>query len=133
MRRDIVIVACAVSAGIHAALVPEHLRESTAAGGGFIASTVLLAVMAVALTYRSESLAAVVATTLVVAALLAAYALAVTTGVPVLHPEQESVDALALFTKAVELLGLAVAVDVIRTSRPVQLPFPVKQPEGARA
>jgi len=133
MRRDIVIVACAVSAGIHAALVPEHLRESTAAGGGFIASTVLLAVMAVALTYRPEGLAAVVATALVVGGLLAAYALAVTTGVPVLHPEQESVDALALFTKAIELLGLAAAVDLIRTSRPVQLPFPLTRTEGARA
>ena len=26
LKRDLLIVACAVSAGVHAALVPEHLR-----------------------------------------------------------------------------------------------------------
>jgi hypothetical protein len=123
--RNWIIVACAVSAGIHAALVPEHLRESAAAGAGFIASTVLLAVLIVALTYRPESLATLASTALVLGGLLVAYALAVTTGVPLLHPEVESVDGLALFTKAVELLGLAVAL--------VQLPFPVNRTEGVRA
>ena len=131
MRRDIVIVTCAVSAGIHAALVPEHLGESAGAGGGFIASVVLLAVAVVALTYRPSGLV-FVATALVLAGLIAAYVAAVTTGVPLLHPEPENVDGLALFTKAVELLGLAVAVDVIR-GQALQLPCPLHRTEGVRA
>jgi hypothetical protein len=40
--------------------------------------------------------------------------LAVTTGVPVLHPEPEPVDGLALFTKAVEATGLAAALNLLR-------------------
>lgn len=125
MRRDILIVTCAISAGIHAALVPEHLRESAAAGGGFIASTVLLALLVLALTYRPPTVATVGATALVLGGLIAAYVLAVTTGVPLLHPEVESVDGLALFTKAVELVGLGVAL--------VQLPFPLTRTEGVTA
>jgi hypothetical protein len=35
IERDLVIVACAISAGIHAALVPDHLNESAGAGIGF--------------------------------------------------------------------------------------------------
>ena len=37
LRVELVILACAVSAGIHAALVPEHLEEGTGAGIGFLA------------------------------------------------------------------------------------------------
>ena len=35
IERDVLIVTCAVSAGIHAALVPEHLTVGTPAGLGF--------------------------------------------------------------------------------------------------
>ena len=31
LRRDVVILACAVSAGIHGALAPEHFAEGTPA------------------------------------------------------------------------------------------------------
>ena len=44
------------------------------------------------------------------AGLLVAYAFAVTTGVPVLHPDTEPADGLGLATKAVELFGLLSAV-----------------------
>jgi len=50
IERDTVIVACAVSAGIHGALVPAHFHESVGAGLGFVAATVLLAALAVGLT-----------------------------------------------------------------------------------
>ena len=104
------IVACAVSAGIHAALTPEHLRDEPAAGIGFLVSTVLLAALVVALTLRPESRTAAVAAGAVLAGLLVAYAFAVTTRVPVLHPDVESADWLGLATKAVELVGLAAAL-----------------------
>lgn len=108
LRTDLVILACAISAGIHAALAPEHFEEGTPAGLGFVAATVLLAAIAVALTYR-PSQAALLAAVAVFAGLIVSYVLAVTTGVPVLHPERETVDGLALFTKAVEALALVVA------------------------
>ena len=44
IERDVVILACAISAGIHAALVPDHFAEGTAPGAGFaIAAALLLA------------------------------------------------------------------------------------------
>ena len=50
LRIDIVILACAVSAGIHGALVEDHFREGTGAGVGFVVATVLLAAVALTLT-----------------------------------------------------------------------------------
>lgn len=105
LRVDAVIVACAVSAGIHGALVPEHFADGPGPGVGFVAATVLLAAAAVGLTYR-PSRTALRATALLFAELIVAYAAAATVGVPLLHPEPEPVDGLALVTKAVEAMGL---------------------------
>src|SRR3954447_12178896 len=110
---DLLIVACAVSAGIHAGLVPEHLHESTAAGGGFIVATLLLATLCVALTVRPVERIALAAAALAFVGLLVSYALAVTSGMPVLMPEPEPIDGLALATKAVELVGLFSAVALV--------------------
>jgi hypothetical protein len=132
LRRDIVIVVCAISAGIHAALVPEHLSESAASGRAFIAAAVLLAVLIVALTYRPQSVAPLAAAALVLTGLVTSYALAVTTGIPFVHPEPERVDGLALVTKAVELIGLAVALDLTRSRRTALLPFFLNRTEGVR-
>ena len=112
LERDLVIVACAISAGIHGALVKEHFAEGLGAGMGFLVSTVLLAAYAVALTDAAETVV-LASTALLLAGLVAAYAFAVTTGVPVLHPEVESVDGLALSTKAVELCGLAASLHLL--------------------
>lgn len=111
--RDLVIATCAVSAGIHGALVPTHLAESAAAGSAFAASAALLAGLAVALT-RSASLAALAGAAATFAALIVAYGLAVTTGLPLVHPEPEQVDGLASFTKAVEATGLVAATGLLR-------------------
>jgi hypothetical protein len=86
LRRDVVILACAVSAGIHGALAPAHYAEGTGAGIGFVASTVLLAVLAVALTLRPADALPLVGAAVVFAGLLGSYALATTTGFPLLHP-----------------------------------------------
>jgi hypothetical protein len=121
VRRDLLIVTCAVSAGIHAALVPHHLEESAATGGGFIAATVLLAALVVALTRRPDSRVIESAAALTLTGLIVSYVLATTSGMPVLQPEPEPVDGLALATKAVELLGLAAAL----------IPFAQRQRRGA--
>jgi hypothetical protein len=111
--RDLLITACAVSAGIHAALVPAHYAEGAAAGAAFAASAAVLGVLAVALT-RNPSRAATAVAAATFAGLLVAYAMAITTGVPLLHPEPEPIDGLALFTKAVEVVGLVAATDLLR-------------------
>jgi hypothetical protein len=125
LRLDMVILACAVSAGIHAALSPEHFQEGTGAGVGFVAATVLLAVLAVVLT-GNPSQAALVATAAVFVGLITSYALVLTTGVPIVHPEVEAVDGLAFFTKVVEAVGLVTAASLVR--RPSFLTDP--QPKG---
>ena len=113
LRTDAVIVACAISAGIHAGLVPEHFRETTAAGVGFAASAALLAALAVVLTRRPSD-AAFAATAVLFAGLIASYVLAVTTGIPGVHPDVDSVEGLALATKAVEAAGLVLAAAGLR-------------------
>ena len=50
LRRDVVIVACAISAGIHGALSRLHFDEGVGAGLGFAAATVLLTALVVGLT-----------------------------------------------------------------------------------
>ena len=104
LRTDLVILTCAISAGIHGALVGDHFQEGTGAGLGFVAATVLLAFLAVVLARRPSQLA-FVATAAVFAGLIASYVLVLTTGFPVLHPEQEAVDWVAVFTKAIRPWG----------------------------
>jgi hypothetical protein len=118
LERSLLIVACAMSAGVHAALVRDHFYESIGAGGGFLAATVLLAGLALAVTRQPERAVVVGGAALVLAALLVSYALATTTGMPVVHPDPEPLDGLALATKAVEGVGLLVALDLLRRCCP---------------
>jgi hypothetical protein len=127
--RDVVILACAVSAGIHGALAPAHFAEGTGAGAGFVASTILLAGLALVLTLRPASTLPLAGAALVLAGLLGSYALATTTGLPLLHPQPEPVDGLALATKAFEAVGLVTALSLLthRLTAP-QTPEPKGQP-----
>jgi hypothetical protein len=113
LGRDVVILACAISAGIHGALVPDHLAEGAAAGIGFATATVMLAAVAIAVTRRPKSAPALASAAAVLAGLLVSYLLAITTGLPVLHPEPEPVTGLALATKAIETLGLLAAWSLV--------------------
>jgi hypothetical protein len=126
LKGDVVILACAISAGIHGALVPEHLDEGTGAGLGFVAATVALAGLVVWLTWWPTNPSALAAAAVTFAGLLTSYALAITTGLPVLHPDPEPVDGLALATKAIEAAGLLAATSLLW--RPVAVTLP--QPKG---
>ena len=130
LQRDLVILACAISAGIHAALTPEHFREGAGAGGGFLAAAVLLAALAFVLT-RTPSATATAVAALTFGGLVASYALAVTTGVPLLHPAVEPVEGLALSTKAIEVVGLLAALRQLRRER--RTAFQPLQPKGIPA
>jgi hypothetical protein len=113
LKVDVVILACAISAGIHGALVPTHFSEGAGAGVGFVAATIALAGLVVWLTLRPRSSLALAAAAAVSLGLFASYAFAVTSGLPLLHPEPEPVDGLALATKAIEALGLAAASSLL--------------------
>jgi hypothetical protein len=110
VEHEVLIASCAISAGIHAALAPQHFREEPGAGVGFLVSAVLLAVLCVVLVYRPASRIAVGAAEATLAGLLVAYALVLAVGVPVLHPDREPADGLAVVTKAIELVGLVAAL-----------------------
>ncbi|HWN22591.1 MAG TPA: hypothetical protein VNP93_11505 [Gaiellaceae bacterium] len=127
LRRDVVILACAVSAGIHGALAPAHFAEGAGAGLGFVAATILLAGLAVVLTVRPASSLPLAGAAIVFTGLLVGYALATTSGLPVLHPQPEPVDGLALATKAFEVVGLATALDLLRHRSAVSLPLHRKE------
>jgi hypothetical protein len=125
LRRDVVILACALSAGIHGALAPAHFSEGVGAGLGFVVSAILLAALAVVLTVRPASSISLAVAVIVLAGLLGSYALATTTGVPLLHPQPEPVDGLALVTKVFEAVGLATAMNLLRRHPPLVLtPYP---------
>ena len=109
LRRDAVILACAISAGIHGALAPTHFSEGVGAGLGFVSATALLAAVAVALTRRPDAELLYLVAVLTLGGLIASYGFAVTTGLPVVHPQPEPVDGLALVTKAIEAAGVAAA------------------------
>ena len=68
---DAVIVVCAISAGIHGALTPEHFSEGTGAGLGFLVATVLLAALATVLTVRPPSATALATSGVVLTGLIA--------------------------------------------------------------
>jgi hypothetical protein len=122
LRIDVVILVCAISAGIHAALAPAHFDEGAGAGIGFVVATIALAACAVALT-KKPSERALYATGAVLFGLIVSYVLAITTGVPVLHPEVEEVEALAVCTKVIEAVGLLLVSRRMRRTAPVPLPL----------
>ena len=126
LKGDIVILTCAISAGIHGALVPGDFDEGTGAGLGFAAATIALAGLVVWLTRRPGNRAAFMAAAALFAGLLVSYAFAVTTGLPVLRPDPEPVEGLALATKAIEAVGLLAATSLLW--RPVAVTLP--QPKG---
>ncbi len=109
LARDLVVLACAISAGIHAALTPAHFAEGAGPGVGFLGAAVVLAALVIVQSRRPGSTTALAVAALVLSGLLASYALATTTGLPVLHPDPEPIDGLALATKAIETAGLLAA------------------------
>ena len=127
LRADVVILACAVSAGIHGALVPAHFDEGAGMGAGFVLATALLAALAIGLTRHAESERLLASATVVFLGLLTSYLVAVTIGLPVLQPSPEPVDGLALATKAIEAAGVLSAWSLLR--RP-HASLALRQPKG---
>lgn len=111
----LVAAACAVSAGAHAGLVPEHLREAPQVAVAFVVAAGLLLGTSTALSIRPNSRRAARGAALLLAALIASYAASRTTGLPLIEPHAEPLDAVGTTTKLVEALGLVLALRLNRS------------------
>ena len=123
LRIDVVILACAVSAGIHGP------RRGSLPGRNGSRDRLCRCNGSCRCRSHADAQAAqfaFVAAAAILIGLIASYGLAISTGVPVLHPDVEAVDGLALFTKAVEVIGAVAAASLVR--RRSLTPF--TQPKG---
>ena len=105
-----VIAACAASAGAHAGLVPEHLREAPQLGIAFIVASVVLLAVVVALALRPDDRRIALVAALLLTGLIGSWGASRVTGIPFFQPRPEPVDLVGLVTKLVEVLGLAFAL-----------------------
>ena len=107
LSTDLLTVAVAVSAGVHAALVPEHWRERPALGIGFAVAAAALAATAVALQV-SQRRSSSTATAVLLAGLTVLYLVSRLRGLPLTGHEEW--DTVGLSTQAVQLAGIALAL-----------------------
>jgi hypothetical protein len=117
------VVAGAVSAGVHAGLAPEHLHEWLPLGAAFVAAAAAAALGVVALVLRPASPWPPRVLGALLGGLVVAYALTRLAALPPLDPEREPLDALGVCTSAVEAVGVAAAARLgrPRTSRSLTL------------
>jgi uncharacterized membrane protein (UPF0136 family) len=107
IARNLVMAACALSAGVHAGLVPEHLSEDPKLGVAFALSAVLLVALVLALV-RSDQPAPLAA--LLLGVLILSYGMSRTVGLPLAREHTEPFDALGVVTQAVQAVGLVAAL-----------------------
>ncbi len=105
-RLGLIALAVTFSAGIHAALVPEHLKEMPPLGYAFIAAAVTGAALAWALISRPSDRRVALLAGLFCLGQIIAWVLFVTVPVPGFSGTPEPVEAIALVSKAAELLGV---------------------------
>ena len=108
------IAACAASAGVHAGLVPEHLKQEPRLGVAFIAATLLLLALTAALTTRVATRLASALAAAALAGLIVAYVLSRTAGLPLLEEHTEPFDSLGLLTQAIQGAGVLAALHLCR-------------------
>lgn len=123
--RGLLVFICAASAGAHAGLVPAHLNGEPRLGAAFLVSAALLAAAATAVAAAPGDRRVVGVAVLLLAGLVLAYLASRTTGIPVLDPEPEALDAVGVATTSVEAGGVVVALwlshPVGRPHRPTHL------------
>jgi hypothetical protein len=107
---DRVVFACAASAGIHAGLIPEHLREEPRLGIAFALTVIVLLATAATVALKPSDRAAASLAALVLGGLVACYVASRTTGIPLLDPDPEAIDAIGVSAVAIQLVGLVFAL-----------------------
>jgi hypothetical protein len=112
-RTGLLALAVAFSAGIHAALVPEHLKEVPPLGYLFIAAAIVSAGIAWALVTRPQDRRIAVMALAFLAGQILAWVLFVTVHVPGFSGTPESIEVIALVSKAAELIGIGVGLPFV--------------------
>ncbi len=97
--------ALALSAGIHAGLAPEHLSEMPRVGESFVVCAIAMSLLVL----RPQPLLALAT----LGGSLAAWLLAITSGIPFLMDGPEPVEQIAVVTKVAEGVGIAAALVLI--------------------
>lgn len=105
-----VVFACAASAGIHAGIVPEHLREEPRLGIAFIVAVLALIATGSAMAVRPSAAPVAWTAAIVLGGLILGYIASRTTGIPVLAPDREAIDGVGVVAVGIELLGLICAL-----------------------
>ena len=122
-RTGLLALTVAVSAGIHAGLSPEHLKEMPRLGDSFIAAALLGTMIAVALIARPDDRRIAALAGLFCLGQIVAWVLFVTIAVPFFPGTPEGFETIALISKTVEAAGVALALlrprAVTRAKRPV--------------
>jgi hypothetical protein len=121
----LLVFTCAASAGAHAGLVPAHLNGEPTLGAAFLVAVALLVAAATAVAARPGDRRFTNSAGLLFAGLMLAYLASRTTGIPLLDPEPEALDAVGIATTSVEAVGVVVALWLIhpvgRHARPTRL------------
>ena len=112
-RIGLLALAVTFSAGIHAALVPEHLKEMPPLGYSFIAAAAVGAAIAWMLVTRPNDRRVPALAVLFLAGQILAWVLFVTVHVPGFSGTPESIEAIALVSKAAEMLGIGVGLQLV--------------------
>jgi hypothetical protein len=118
-RANLLALAVTFSAGIHAALVPEHLEEMPRLGELFIAAAAIGGSLAIDLVLRPGDRRISFVAGLFCLCQIAAWALFVSVPVPGFPGTPEPIEAIALVSKAIEAAAVALA-------------FSLAQPESQR-
>ncbi len=106
------VVAGAISAGVHAGLVPRHLHEWVPLGISFILAATAIGAAVAAVALRPSSVWTLRALAALLFAVVAAFVLTRLTALPPLDPAREPLDLLGGCITALELAALAVAIHV---------------------
>jgi len=109
------------SAGIHAALAPEHLREMPPLGYAFAAAAAIGGVLACAVVSRPDDRQIALLAGLFCLGQIAAWALFVSVHVPGFSGTPEGIETIALVSKATELAGVALAFPLALPRRRVSV------------
>ena len=112
-RTGFLALAVTFSAGIHAALAPEHLEEIPPLGYAFIVAAVIGGALAGGLVFRPDDRRLPLLAAVFCLGQIGAWALFVTLAVPGFAGTPESVETIAVVSKAVEALGVLVALPLI--------------------
>jgi len=120
MRTGFLALAVTFSAGIHAALVPEHLKEMPSLGYAFIVAALVGGVLAWGLVSRPDDRRLPLLAALFCAGQIVTWALFVSVPVPGFSGTPEPIETIALVSKAVEALGVVLALPLIVSARPAR-------------